>query len=541
MKKKDLGKFEKYYQKIINYESYLQPFLEQSQKIYKMFRVKRIRESTNKDKDQYLMSVPTMYLYITTSLAKIVDTVLQPPAITVQPNDDTGKRNKALVEELLNYDLDLMNDTLNKHLLNYLLYPFAVLKVYPKDDKVVGLAVEPWNFYFDAEEYEFDNLRWMGNRVYVPLSVIKKNKDKIYINTDQVGGGYNNRINDIRDQVYPKPKRASDRVELIEIWDFDEKKVYTFANRSILVREMDMPYENPYILNTYMPLPGEIIGLSEAKPLFELAKTVNVLRNIRLNALMRLINPKILKVKGKEVDEEALKNPNSGVIVEVEDLEALKEMIFAMPSDSVLDENIARQDMERVAVAYPTVRGEMPARRETATALSIVSQNADLQYGIKIQYLVKNLIEPLAKRIYQYRLKYLPKDFILNGVKINKTGIQGAFTFKGVGKARVSKNQRKVELLSFIQFVEQSFPQVVQNPEIQKILFKEVLDNFDISNKEEIMKIIEPEQGTQPTQEAQNLLQQLQLNQPPIAPNQPPVPNQPPGAGNMGNTGGLIG
>lgn len=512
-------------------------------KIYKMFKVRTVEEEKGEEEAEASssLSVPTLYIYITTALAKICGTLLQEPIIQLVPQKGMSGEKAQLLSRVLQKDFEKLQQDIKGHILQTLLYEYSALKVYPDmKGNIKSLVIHPNNLYFDPMEFRKDRMEWVGNRVLVPLKTLQDNidfysKEVVQELTKKIEKGV--KKGSYSSYTYPTDeKEKSDaqmntynqRVEIIEIWNFKDKKIYTIANRTELVAEQDIPddFPNPYIINSYLEIPNEIVGMGLGKSLFELGVNVNKLRNIRLDGLYRMVHTKIGVERGKNVNEEALKSPYSGVIVKGEDIQtSIRPLVFTMPNESALDENIARQDMEKIAVAYPLIRGQNSPRKETATAMAILKQSGDVMYSDKIDYYENFLAIPLAKNLFKYHKNYYPDGGIeVDGETAKQTDFKDGYTFKGLASPRVNKEQRKAEILAFTEFINKMFPETLKNPEIQKILLTEVLQAFDISQKDKLLDIITPKEQV-PVEKLNAIKDLIQQSAPPSIPQQtPPTP-----------------
>jgi hypothetical protein len=99
---------------------------------------------------------------------------------------------------------------------------------------------------------------------------------------------------DERDRKWIDQKRG--RIEVLEIWRREESgamRVYTVANRTVLLREMDNPFwhgEFPFVLFVGQPLPFRILGRAQVEKIAALQEALWSIANQRLDNLMYLNN-----------------------------------------------------------------------------------------------------------------------------------------------------------------------------------------------------------------------------------------------------------
>jgi len=159
-------------------DSFKSDFEEYWQKIYNMFRVVTVEERKGKAvaSASSSLSVPTLYIYITTALAKICGTLLQDPIVQLVPQKGMSGEKAQLLSRVLQKDFDKLQQDIKGHILQTLLYDVSALKVFPDPDgKIKSSVIYPNDLYFDPTEFRKDRMEWVGNRVFLPLKNLQEN------------------------------------------------------------------------------------------------------------------------------------------------------------------------------------------------------------------------------------------------------------------------------------------------------------------------------------------------------------------------------
>lgn len=208
------------------------------------------------------------------------------------------------------------------------------------------------------------------------------------------------------------------------VWKLKGKNITNaevlFTKKRILKESnFDDKYEfkkKPYVvgLNYRKFFTPEALGCLDAA--LDLDQEYNENMNRIRTYVRRMVNPKWAKVKGTEVDEDALLHPDTGVVVEESQVNAIRPLTPPSIGGDIVNQT---KDVETLFQLLTGIIYGSTAVKEagTATGQSIVEKGADVKFGRMVRVL-ERCIEERDIMLLQLEQQFAPKE----GTDIRITG-----------------------------------------------------------------------------------------------------------------------
>jgi hypothetical protein len=314
------------------------------------------------------------------------------------------------------------------------------------------------NFYWDPSASRIEDAKWclfISTISMRDLYLNKKTKEGgVYFNLDKITPrppmnrsqgiitAQNNYFDVIRgDKSGPKNLLFGDynyEVEVIEYWE--EDRVLTIANGSVLCRDSDTPFDHgmlPAIVMKHIPIMDQMMGVGVIEPIIDLDKEANLKRNQRIDNVNLSMNAMWAVKKGAQAWPKSMASA-PGRTIPVDTIEDIKPII--MPDVTVGAYNEERgcvSDMDVTNGNFPDVtRGEQSERKEQATVYVGRSRAANNRIGM-VGIVVQESFVSMMRMFH-----FLNKQFMPNGTPYLILGNPGG----KIKSARVNRNHLFVEL-----------------------------------------------------------------------------------------------
>ncbi len=162
--------------------------------------------------------------------------------------------------------------------------------------------------------------------------------------------------------------------EILEYWDRINKRVVTIAERKIVLRDTDFPYEKkqdlPFMVMIDWPHPKSFWGTGRIESVELMIRELAHIKNQRFDNVNLILNPPYKYVKHMDVDLKALPiKPNA--MIGMEDINAMEPFKFDFVTESVYREaaEIEKEIQNRLGL-HEYWMGKAPEQRETATGIA---------------------------------------------------------------------------------------------------------------------------------------------------------------------------
>ena len=360
------------------------------------------------------------------------------------------------------------------------------------------------DFFFDPSGTTIEDCRYCIHRYSEDIDELKrqaaksggayKNLDKLeedssggagesdFLSSIGVGGGTN----------------RSKEVEILEYWTDDW--VVKVANQSVVIMSTENPYyhkKKPFAKWVDTPVPNEFYGIGEIEPIVHLQHELNTTRNQRIDNASFALNRMWKKMRGANIDPNQLVSRPNGVI-EVDDMTDLEELEVHQVTVGYEEEQIIKNDIDRTTGVYDSARGSNPARRETATTMSILSNASSERFQIKVLLLSEGGFKDAVRQIIQLNQQYidhntelmiLGTDGTMEVGEIQPSDILGEYDILAVGSAIAPSLNKEVKQNQLIQLLNV----VNQNPLVnQEEFLRRLFEAFEMRNIDAL--IINPEE-----------------------------------------------
>ena len=321
-----------------------------------------------------------------------------------------GKGDKKKSEEIINAFLLQSRSEIENASRMALIYPNSFLKLTPTKrdsiyERVVPVAVPPWQIIVDTDASRWDLQRYVG---HVYWMTVPEAEDKFGGNFAEIG----ERMKDFFDESgtdssfgYAKPLGVNQSepespmfkyVKIVEMYDLMEDKLYWWCPERgdawldsaefIPVQDYEETPYPPIIPFYYNRIPDKpMIGYSAIKRVYDQLYEMNIIRSFQANAVRKASRQWLVK-KGALTDDEMSRITSGidGLFVEVETDESLDAIIRPVPHENLPLEvtrymQEIQSDKDKGSVTAPFTRGEVT--KATATEVAALAAYTTSEIG----------------------------------------------------------------------------------------------------------------------------------------------------------------
>lgn len=516
--------------------------------------------------------IPLVYPIVSTILPRMVANL---PKFRYEPREESDNQAIEQMSKLVDYQMDRMN--FFKHLKMWvkdtLIYGTGIAKIFWKRDDEEEYndpyleLVDLLDFFPDPKATEIDSGDFMIHRTVVSLSFLKQQKgpegEDLYTNLEQVKESFNDddparrfstnnramtvgEIDAQRSLGSPYRQSVSTQVELLEYWGInpdkeDKEWVYTVANRAVVIRSTENPFEGrrPFIKMHVDPINHEFFGKGVIEPIEHLQLELNDTRNQRMDNVNLVLNRMWGMLRGANTDKQDLVSKPGGII-EMD----VPNGVYPIETPDVTqsayqEEALIKQDAQNAVGVSDIIQGQIrSADDQNNTVLNKTKGGAQIaveQAGSRFKYFLQNIEDALRELglvMFQFNQQFLdepkmirvlaPNDFrtiekmgLVDKIK-SKVGMKieakPNFEFKRIDPDAIKnlKLDVKVEAGS-TQPIEDTLKQQkvvnlvgmiaqlpIVTPETFIVLAERIMDAYDVPNKDEILKTLQVPQGKGP-------------------------------------------
>jgi len=448
--------------KFTNARTWREPLKQSWDRYYKLYR-------TSRDKQNYPWQsnifVPYVFSTIETIVPRLVSTK---PQIDVIPREDGDSDYAKVQGYLIDFQWDKigMEAMLPDIVRQFLIYGTSILKVYwikkeeevetevPVDSEYPELGnskvkqkkvtmnqpcvelVDLYDFFWDPNGYDEQTCSWMAHRTYRSYEYLEKMaKEGLYKNVqllkdvskkmfldDNDKSDRNNSAGFNDPKGYASQDDKESNIELIEYWE--NNRVITIANRSVVIRDEKNPYEHgqkPFVRIVDQSIPKEFAGIGEVGPIETLQYELNDMRNQRMDNATLILNRMWLVANGANVDEDELVSDVGGVI-HTDDINGVVALqVPEIPNSSYREETLIKADIQQTTGITDYTKGVSSdaLANETATGISLMQEAGNSRLRLKMMNL-----EYAIKRVGELFVS-LNKQFVTEEMAIRVAGQDG--------------------------------------------------------------------------------------------------------------------
>jgi hypothetical protein len=344
---------------------------------------------------------------------------------------------------------------------------------------------------------------WQMARSELPTDVRWRNLDELNLTRDFSGTLRARSLMDERE-------RGKGRIEVLEIWLKEKGKirVYTVANRTVLLNERDSPYwhgEMPFVWISTQQDMFQLSGISQIEKVEDLQRALWKISNLRIDATVLATMPIVLL-------NEAMDDPLSfsfspmarNLVSSPQDVQLWSPSAQATQV-SLPTENQLKSDMQNLAGGFPfTTTSESNAiNAGSATEASLVNNLAQ-----RALVTAKTFLNYGHERVGK-QMMWLNQQLIREPVYIDVLGVNDEYEMKEIlpemlrgeydfvmesSSESVNRQERRSEAISLFQTLVQAMSMFAMAgvPINPKPVLEELLDAFD---RQDLTKyILEPQQ-----------------------------------------------
>lgn len=303
-----------------------------------------------------------------------------------------------------------------------------------------------------------------------------------------------------------------------------QDKVMFIANEEVIVRELDkFPYGfKPFIVGLDYPDLMDFYAIGEVDNVKDLQYELNELENQALDNIKNVMNRMWIISSQAGVDLETLASyPNNVVIAR--DMAGIRELNQQpLGNDFYNWKNNKLDDIQRISGVSDYSRGmNMPGMTDTVGGISALIEEANMRFSLKIKILQMTALKQFAEMLFKLDQQFIT-DIVLpvrvqgqkgmGWMQINKDNLQGMYDFKPVSISMIGNKMARQNTLIRVM---EMFAKAPPIPPIAE----QILDEFEFTNKEEIMTYLYKLWGMNPDGSP---------IPPPIPPGMPPMGGMPP-------------
>ena len=286
-----------------------------------------------------------------------------------------------------------------------IIYPMSFIKLVPSDnkdlfDKVLPVAVPPWEIIVDRDAARWDQQRFVG---HIYWETVQEAQQRFNTSFKSLGEPIKHFFDDekqhreqdkgaIEDAVSP----MFQYVRIVEIYDLVEDKMYFYSPSKAdkwLDKEDFIPFRTysdkpsvPIVPFYYNRIPDRPMdGYSSIKRIYDQLYEMNVIRSFQANAVRKASRQWLVKKGAMSEDKMAqVTSGVDGLFVEVESDEALDGLIRPIPQQNMsIDLSRYYQDINddksKGSVVAPFTRGEVT--KATATEIAALAAYTSSEVG----------------------------------------------------------------------------------------------------------------------------------------------------------------
>jgi hypothetical protein len=279
---------------------------------------------------------------------------------------------------------------------------------------------------------------------------------------------------------------------------YDEMLVM-IANRKYLIRAIPNPYRSnqnpegfrPFIVGkNYLDI-GEFYSMGEIDNVKDIQHELNELENQSLDNIKLIMNRMWKVSTSAGVDLSTLVSMPGGVVIG-NDINQIEQMDHndLPPSGAQMQERLNNALQMASGVSDYTRGVNSPGMTDTVGGISALVEESNMRFSLKIKILQMTSVRQFAEKLFQLDQLFIDSAELpvrlegqegLKWVMVNKDNLKGMYDFKPVGISLIgNKIARQNTLIRMLDVLAKA-------PPIPGLI-KQILDEFEFPNTEEIMQ-----------------------------------------------------
>lgn len=312
--------------------------------------------------------------------------------------------------------------------------------------------VSPFDIYIDPEATCPEDLKWIAQRMVLPLEDVKKNERyrKAAREKLQADASTNVRWRDSRDQS-DESRKYDDDVKRVVLWEFYDLRaqfycVFAETGDDFLLEPTDFPYPygSPFVFLGNYEVPDQFYCIGDLEAIEPLQQELNATRSDMINHRKRWQRAYLAKRDALDPSaQNALLTDKDNRIIYIDgdvDLHNVVVPLQQLTLDPQMYQHSQQieQDVDLVSGVSEYQRGAISEIRRTATEAAMIQDAANARAADKLAQ-IETFIGHVARRVVQLAQQYLTGDHVARivgpegaqmWVPFNIEQIQGEFDFE---------------------------------------------------------------------------------------------------------------
>lgn len=268
-------------------------------------------------------------------------------------------------------------------------------------------VIDLLNFLFDPKANSFTKAEWAGHRKVVSLQYLESRY------------GDEPAFKKIKDQLMEEGKSVQDThlpaeerkgVELIEIWDRVNTKVYIFINRRYKIKQFDnFPYDFPYIMGSCFPESNTPWAYGIPDVLMWIQLAADEFMNLRIDDLVRNVHTRWLVPNNLY---KAFLESGPGNLIPTNDMNQKPEALSGQDVTQSLgmEVNMLKQSAYSAMGISPWTQMDIPSKRMTAPEVMLTDKGSGRLWTV-IKNSESTFWLPWAEKVLSLIINFAPDDF----------------------------------------------------------------------------------------------------------------------------------
>lgn len=370
-------------------------------------------------------------------------------------------------------------------------------------------VVDLYDFFIDPRATTIENAEYVIHRTYRSLDYLKdKQKQGIYKNINLVENTTNRTVADDEKEVrrsaagYNDPSYYTpddNQIEIIEYWE--DGRVISVANRSVIIRDEENPYEHgkkPFTSCVMIKVPHEFYGIGILEPVETLIYELNDRRNQRMDNVTLTLNKQWIVLNGANVDEDELISTPGGVIHSDRPDGVTLVQQSDVTSSSYQEETLIKADIQQTTGVSDFTQGvgSDALANDTATGISLIQEAGNARFKAIALNIEEMMLRKIGEMMVAMNLQYMTQETVMRivgqdgatFVNVSPEEIRGNFDvmIKAGSTLPVNDAVEKKQTMELFQLFRDD-PSVNQ-VELKKMVAKKVMPSANIE------KLFTPEQ-----------------------------------------------
>lgn len=286
------------------------------------------------------------------------------------------------------------------------------------EDRPFVERVSPQDIFIDPEATSVEDLKWIAQRIVMPLADVKQNQgfDVAARNKVQADSSLNPRWRDKKDG---RAAEMSDGVARATVWEFYDLRaktisVFAEAGEGFLVKPTALPYRygNPFVFLANYNVPDRFYPIGDLEMLEPIQRELNETRSQMMNHRKRY-NRKYIANRTylDEAAMQALESDEDNAIVFIDNETPLGEVVQPLPITSTPPEfynysQIIESDMDLVSAVSEYQRGSIGETRRTATEAAMIQDSVNARSADKLAA-IEIWLGEIAERVVMLAQQFL--------------------------------------------------------------------------------------------------------------------------------------